>query len=121
MKNITESICEFDSILMKSLRARNNVRIKYPLQTTIFQTFMIAVYKEAKIAENQKIQSSRTKIGSQKGQAILQDNTDMKKLDNNSFDIDNFHTVNIGLLFQSERVQWKLQDITQKWKRTTIF
>ena len=90
MKKLAESICEFDLTLMRSSRARDKVRITNILQITSFQTFMIDIYNEAEIAENQTIQSSRTKIGSQKGQAILQDNMDVIKLDNKSFDIDSF-------------------------------
>ena len=89
MKQLAECICEFDVILQKTLQANDAPAEKFPHEITVFQAFMISVYKEAEIALHETLQSSRTNIGTQKGQGRLQDNMDITGYDNNTFDLNN--------------------------------
>jgi len=89
MEQLAESICEFDVILQKTIKATDAPAEKYPPEITIFQKFMISVYKEAEIAVDEMLHSTRAKIGTQKGQGRIHDNLDMTSLKNDSFDVDN--------------------------------
>ena len=50
---------------------------------------MLDVHAESEVMLNESIQSTRVKLGSQKGQGKLQDNVDLTILTNKSFDLNN--------------------------------
>lgn len=65
--------------------------IKYLPQLHTILSYMIDVFKEAEIYEDENIQSSRCKLGGQKGQSRLQDNDNLTSWTDWSFDV-NFYT-----------------------------
>ena len=89
MEQLADSICEFDTILKKAMFSFDAPDTKPAREITLYQTFMIAVYKEAEIMGDEMLHSTRTKVGSQKGQSRIQDNLDMTTIDNDSFDFSN--------------------------------
>lgn len=82
-------ICEFDVILQRTLKAIDAPAEKFLHEITVFQAFMISVYKEAEIALHETLHSSGTHIGTQKGKGRLQDNMDITGYANDSFDLNN--------------------------------
>ena len=89
MEKLADSVCRFNTILQRSNFAHDKLRFRYPKPITNFMSFMIEVHKEAEVALNENIQSTRVKLGTQKGCGRIQDNVDLTILHNDSFDVDN--------------------------------
>ena len=86
-KKLAEAICTFDKILTTSQKVDDKLIVKYPPAISHFISYMIEIFKEAEIVDNENIQSTKGKLVSQKGQSCLQDNVDMTSLNDRSFDV----------------------------------
>ena len=89
MKKIADSICRLDVILSRTKMATDKIRLRFPPPIIKFTSFMNEVEREAEIFSNENIQSSRVKLGKQKGLSRIQDNMDMTELSVDSFDVNN--------------------------------
>ena len=89
IQNLAEAICTFDKILSDSAKVADKIQAAYPQAITLFQSFMIEVYKECEVVEMENIHSSRIKCGGQKGNTRLQDNVDMSNITDSDLDVDN--------------------------------
>lgn len=86
-KKFAEAICNFDTILERSQNVSDTMIVKYPPAITHFINYMNEIKTEAEILANENIRSTKGRIGSQKGSTRIQDNVDMKSLQDNSFDM----------------------------------
>ena len=89
MDKTADCMCRFDVIMDRTNAAKDQVRLRYPAAITNFLNFMKLVHNEAEVAINENLHSRRVKLGNQKGNNMLQDNVDLSKLDNDSFDTEN--------------------------------
>ena len=89
MTKIAESICRLDVILKKTDLASDKLRLRLPPAIVNFLSYMNEVDREAEVFLNENIQSTRVKLGTQKGTSRIQDNMDLTKLKSDSFDVNN--------------------------------
>ena len=86
MENIANSMCRLDVIMQRANAAPNKVRLRLPAAIVNFLNFMLDVHNEAGFALTDNLHSSRVKLGIQKGNGKILDNTDLTILNSDSFD-----------------------------------
>ena len=72
MQNIAFSVYTLDKILAESIKVSEKLILKYSASITLFQSFMIEVFKEADILRNDNLQTSRVKWGGRGAESSIQ-------------------------------------------------